>query len=291
MVSVSVHPRACGEPQTRAAVDRFIPAPAGNSQYFHDRFIPAPAGNSPPRSSLAFGSSPRLRGTGSRFIPAPAGNSFQAEYFRRFIPAPAGNRPDNRASRTSNRFIPAPAGNRCNSSVRTVHPRACGEQNSIVRQRLLIVRLRFIPAPAGNRESTRIRGAVVFLCGSSVHPRACGEQERQQTLCRLPAPAAEFQVDGFIPAPAGNRARSQAVTGNIPRLPRFIPAPAGNSVNTVPRACGEQFQQAAGSSPRLRGTGSLAASYPVHPRACGEQYAGSFDVGSSPRLRGTGKHS
>ena len=111
---------------------------------------------------------------------------------------------------------------------------------------------------------------------------------------------------------------------------RFIPAPAGNSLLAPPpsqtdavhpRACGEQgpdhIRDAAtvGSSPRLRGTGHLAAVVlqtsrfipapagnscsttrlnrvpPVHPRACGEQVVGvghgASYCGSSPRLRGT----
>ena len=111
---------------------------------------------------------------------------------------------------------------------------------------------------------------------------------------------------------------------------RFIPAHAGNrptspqprARRTVhPRACGEQGRclprrrSAAGSSPRMRGTGSLAPSptsetrfipahagnrvepwmlphlLAVHPRACGEQTGGHQQrvrhCGSSPRMRGT----
>ena len=110
----------------------------------------------------------------------------------------------------------------------------------------------------------------------------------------------------------------------------FIPARAGNAISIVvsrvhptvhPRACGErardQVQAAigAGSSPRVRGTRSLAAiglgvarfiparagnaspartrrpERPVHPRACGERWMtprmpAAF-TGSSPRVRGT----
>ncbi len=111
---------------------------------------------------------------------------------------------------------------------------------------------------------------------------------------------------------------------------RFIPAPAGNggSLRALayqaavhPRACGERlllfpslFGQC-GSSPRLRGTGSLSRPFfsssrfipapagngrrlsscrclnTVHPRACGERVFSSShrrcSAGSSPRLRGT----
>ena len=111
-----VHPRACGEqrriswrssfsagssprlrgtvsgPNIEAGVERFIPAPAGNSWLAPFGFDQAPVHPracgeqsstyiQKPRST---GSSPRLRGTGhdhlagqfvGRFIPAPAGNS------------------------------------------------------------------------------------------------------------------------------------------------------------------------------------------------------------------------
>ena len=111
---------------------------------------------------------------------------------------------------------------------------------------------------------------------------------------------------------------------------RFIPACAGNSFRSVsvcfcvavhPRVCGEQtghtsgLSFAAGSSPRVRGTGERQAAIvarirfipacagnrptpspraplpPVHPRVCGEQlrviYMRNYDDGSSPRVRGT----
>ena len=112
---------------------------------------------------------------------------------------------------------------------------------------------------------------------------------------------------------------------------RFIPAHAGNSLRcrtdkrsspVHPRACGEQASAgvalgaAAGSSPRMRGTGPRQSppcprirfipahagnsdlltcwhvSSPVHPRACGEQprweTSKRSPSGSSPRMRGTG---
>ena len=111
---------------------------------------------------------------------------------------------------------------------------------------------------------------------------------------------------------------------------RFIPAHAGNAVSgwmlggstsVHPRACGERFHlnplywEAAGSSPRMRGTHwqfqddpgarrfipAHAGNAPVchrsrlvltvHPRACGERHRHAQYVrnryGSSPRMRGT----
>ena len=131
-----------------------------------------------------------------------------------------------------------------------------------------------------------------------VHPRACGEQGR--FCCRQGLPT------GSSPRLRGTGQRlSEILTHH-----RFIPAPAGNSRSAPPagrhtpvhpRACGEQAAWSKnpvlsnGSSPRLRGTGSLVEepgalerfipapagnratnrlrcpSRPVHPRACGEQ--------------------
>ena len=114
---------------------------------------------------------------------------------------------------------------------------------------------------------------------------------------------------------------------------RFIPACAGNSrpqwtetdrFAVHPRVCGEQntwrarVWRSAGSSPRVRGTATLAhlprelrrfipacagnrascrsavSRRPVHPRVCGEQdpqpVRGPPYFGSSPRVRGTVKH-
>ena len=130
------------------------------------------------------------------------------------------------------------------------------------------------------------------------------------------------------------RVRGTAKTGKA-RLTasRFIPACAGNSRSAIskisrrtvhPRVCGEQLRSlgytviAGGSSPRVRGTGSLSRSRPysrrfipacagnrltalmlhgispVHPRVCGEQNPSAPDPrifsGSSPRVRGTDGH-
>ena len=153
---------------------RFIPAPAGNSSAGFTNTVRRPVHpracgeqssrcTEPPDATV--GSSPHLRGTARRheiLVELP-----------RFIPAPAGNR-------------------NCVGLIGVtipVHPRACGEQGHVLRERLPAggssPRLRgtahrrgqhpdgrrFIPAPAGNS------GAG---CPSSrappVHPRACGEQ-------------------------------------------------------------------------------------------------------------------
>ena len=215
------------------------------------------------------------------------------------------------------RFIPAPAGNRIppgwSSSLKTVHPRACGEQSapraagcgefgSSPRLRGTVeglrhdtVGYRFIPAPAGNSRPLSCR-----MRPFTVHPRACGEQflvryRRRPGFGSSPrlrgtvgTQRYNSQMKRFIPAPAGNR-------------PSSPPTPVPESVH--PRACGEQqigqavYLRELGSSPRLRGTeppgGAQARgrrfipapagnSHPprnsawltsVHPRACGEQEA------------------
>ena len=210
--SNSVHPRACGEqrhtkptpivlngssPRLRGTVlvghvemeiQRFIPAPAGNSSFLlpqvRDQSVhPRACGeqiSKPCLSSSLNGSSPRLRGTD----PKIRGGSVH----RRFIPAPAGNSEPVRPSVT----------------VRSVHPRACGEQfyafKGWVTEAGSSPRLRgtasaaidddrsarFIPAPAGNSPARRRSLRV-----PSVHPRACGEQSSRRD--------ARFCFDGSSP--------------------------------------------------------------------------------------------
>ena len=223
---------------------------SGERRELLQRFIPAPAGNSPGRQALdgihpvhpracgeqvdvwrrgvlSPGSSPRLRGTAAcprtgwvwvRFIPAPAGNSLPTR-------TPSWGRP--------------------------VHPRACGEQNrrtitasstfgssprlrgtgglGELNQRVH----RFIPAPAGNSVNATHDNQVF-----AVHPRACGEQRSSCFPKNMPcgssprlrgtgAWVASSEIgQRFIPAPAGNRARDRA-----------------NSAHSTvhPRACGEQW--------------------------------------------------
>ncbi len=193
----AVHPRVCGEqgfggeiapvvdgssPRVRGTASGTPPAPGGC------RFIPACAGNRPtdrasprgrpvhPRvcgeqvfqcrlSGLGAGSSPRVRGTGHF--------SLRVETRDRFIPACAGNSHSKQAQ----------------YAYKTVHPRVCGEQPSLVTEAVIAagssprvrgtvgpptyqrIGQRFIPACAGNRISEPRRGEA-----SSVHPRVCGEQ-------------------------------------------------------------------------------------------------------------------
>ena len=174
----SVHPRACGEqilrldPENRAP--RFIPAHAGNRTRSTG---PGPARPVHPRACgeqdsgrwtrpAATGSSPRMRGTEA--YNGRAGREC------RFIPAHAGNRRD-----WSN-----------TPPFRTVHPRACGEQDSSHTLTTCFrgssprmrgtdrsaptrgCRRRFIPAHAGNSSDPRSIDRRL-----SVHPRACGEQD------------------------------------------------------------------------------------------------------------------
>ena len=233
------------------------------------------------------GSSPRVRGTAPRA--RVIGN------LRRFIPACAGNR----AIRESH-LRPA-----------TVHPRVCGEQAIGVRRPFesggssprvrgtarsagpFRTPPRFIPACAGNSPSINVR--VRFL---TVHPRVCGEQPgliarirhqngsspRVRGTVHDNSMASELQR--FIPACAGNRARRQC---------------AQRIYSVHPRVCGEQLlsqilePRPRGSSPRVRGTavsaGTIVQSvrfipacagnsfscslcfmfFSVHPRVCGEQ--------------------
>ena len=253
-----------------------------------------------PLSFRTAGSSPRLRGTGS------VGRTEGRVY--RFIPAPAGNRP---------RRILQPG-------VRTVHPRACGEQShcrmfaastigSSPRLRgternpfRVEAPERFIPAPAGNSVPPRSSGVSM-----PVHPRACGEQAES---VRWPS-----GFDGSSPRLRGTGGGCIVQVFTV----RFIPAPAGNSrrgefpsppASVHPRACGEQvfaflaLLVAPGSSPRLRGTGSgptagegrsrfipapagnrvrrgcATGLSAVHPRACGEQDVDRLAIG---RLSGS----
>ena len=172
---------------------------------------------------------------------------------------------------------------------------------------------RFIPACAGNsRSDMGLKGNL------PVHPRVCGEQ--------LLARTAKASQRGSSPRVRGT-GHQGFPTGWVNR---FIPACAGNSCRLTdarrttsvhPRVCGEQGSRrnarsaAAGSSPRVRGTGQAGSALPrrqrfipacagnrcrstpamsispVHPRVCGEQAnsrsARVFCCGSSPRVRGT----
>ena len=218
----------CGE-----GCQRIIPAHAGNSSSFH-RFSSWIADH--PRACgelschrfvfvLAFGSSPRMRGT-----PAHRGDQ---DGQKRIIPAHAGN------SRSS---VTPP-------STDTDHPRACGELSTVIgwtgplvgsspRMRgtlhppeldELIVRI--IPAHAGNSSSRPMASRR-----PTDHPRACGELIPRRRLSSVSS--------GSSPRMRGTHSQP------LPRVQRgrIIPAHAGNSrppaLRSIfptdhPRACGE----------------------------------------------------
>ena len=196
----AVHPRVCGEqldddigivivrgssPRVRGTGDavhgnsactRFIPACAGNScqpnpatrrQTVHPR-VCGEQSMSISTSSLHFGSSPRVRGTGWschldgpiwRFIPACAGNRLVMSFGWSYLavhprvcgeqarwsaptriragssPRVRGTGDEGRGAPQSARFIPACAGNRVSihdpGRRLPVHPRVCGEQSAV----------------------------------------------------------------------------------------------------------------------------------------------------------------
>ncbi len=252
---------------------------------------------------------------------------------RLFIPIGGGGCPSRNPLRSPPAPWRAPSGTSSPPAARD-HLHVCGEQRS-ERQSV----------PPRQESSPRVRGAVetqpvdddaagiIPACaGSSCrngipcatsrdHPRACGEQEMSRGLMKSP--------DGSSPRVRG------AVRDCIPGLRRqeIIPARAGSSRRRCrcprrpwdhPRACGEQFTIlslfafAAGSSPRVRGTGifiyfvyiyfgiiparagsSVPRSGPCrpggdHPRVRGEQplvlTMPSLFEGSSPRMRGAAVH-
>ena len=246
-----------GRHRHRPAGRRFIPAHAGNSLAGSDCPLdwpvhPRACGEQGARHATGAapgGSSPRMRGTGLDRL------DLRTEI--RFIPAHAGNRPSC-----------GPLG-----GFLSVHPRACGEQADLGRVAGLAVgsspRMRgtagamemkriterFIPAHAGNRS-----GCVATITPLAVHPRACGEQPV--------AMASTVRTGGSSPRMRGTASR----TSIFCEWRRFIPAHAGNS-------------------PGSEGRGDPRA---VHPRACGEQsplcQISQIPAGSSPRMRGTGTY-
>ena len=153
----------------------------------------------------------------------------------------------------------------------------------------------------------------------SVHPRVCGEL--------TPANPLQLNTVGSSPRVRG----TDIAVASAYAQRRFIPACAGNwsqwpaddpTRPVHPRVCGELDSPCSiktdrcGSSPRVRGTGTLRTddfvverfipacagnwrtilavnpSVQVHPRVCGElTMSGSYYDGiggSSPRVRGTG---
>ena len=317
--SIAVHPRVCGEqfsgylggypqrgssPRVRGT-ERREPEPA-----LQGRFIPACAGNRFPRVRLHRRGTVHPRVCGEQF-----GFPVKPTTVTGSSPRVRGTVAQARARVMVDRFIPACAGNRpCRYTTRrssSVHPRVCGEQlraghpsdaldgssprvrGTEKRSPAMKTSYRFIPACAGNSYTLRYR-----FPQKTVHPRVCGEQFR--VLSKTP------QWYGSSPRVRG----TAGVTTATPASTRFIPACAGNSrglrlrrsARTVhPRVCGEQRPCVAllltrlGSSPRVRGTGTIPffrcsaarfipacagnsrlfqsdqPAWSVHPRVCGEQ--------------------
>jgi len=339
MVSSTVHPRVHGElvsdgiispavtgssPRTRGTLSlglgepraiRFIPAYTGNSGLSS---IPGKSRPVHPRvhgelvhswqgAQIAFGSSPRTRGTRL--------NSGCPRGSRRFIPAYTGN------SRPGSTSRPA----------RTVHPRVHGELQllpavvddslgSSPRTRGTHQRrpdrghdLRFIPAYTGNSDYAsqleqhlpvhpRVHGELVM--STRDEPPVCGSSPRTRGTRHLPDVA--VLALRFIPAYTGNSRQSPSRSGR-------------GSVH--PRVHGELLilettaTSSHGSSPRTRGTpdyallaygttrfipaytgnstpgSALSPGTTVHPRVHGELLSDRPRPlparGSSPRTRGT----
>ena len=160
-LSLSVHPRACGE---HAAIiklsefeSRFIPAHAGNTQTrplpslyraVHPRAC-GEHGQSQEANMPTFGSSPRMRGTRADQLRQPA--------TRRFIPAHAGNTAGVVTTVRSTRVHPRAWGEHCTRAAEAnplsgSSPRMRGTPKLI--ERLHVVG-RFIPAHAGNTDQLR----------------------------------------------------------------------------------------------------------------------------------------
>ena len=115
-----------------------------------------------------------------------------------------------------------------------------------------------IPAYAGNTEAS-----VSWVCGDGDHPRVCGEH--------IPAIISSIRNAGSSPRMRGTPLSGEDAFGRV----GIIPAYAGNTRSMKsgiglcgdhPRVCGEHrtaqllYRGRGGSSPRMRGTLSLAMS-------------------------------
>ena len=212
-----------------------------------------------------------------------------------------------------------------------VQPRACGE-----RSRRTAIRSAF------RGSAPRVRGTGVVLDGGDVIPRfspaRAGNGSTSWNACRGETVQPRACGERFCHSEIRGRLRGSAprVRGTGPRpgakssCARFSPARAGNGRHKAraiapaavqPRACGERcttlrwLLKAAGSAPRVRGTGigkprdggrvrfsparagngsrQAPPRQPrtVQPRACGERGTGKplllGRTGSAPRVRGT----
>ncbi|EGO93875.1 hypothetical protein APM_3478 [Acidiphilium sp. PM] len=230
-------PRLRGTPEVEEQeqiLDRFIPAPAGNTERVDERR----------RQSAVH---PRACGEHARFTAStetPSGSS----------PRLRGTPPKHAAAAHPRRFIPAPAGNTSSASPSeifvAVHPRACGEHLASTGRASLSTgsspRLRgtpgrpprrtalrrFIPAPAGNTQPRHRH-----FRHDTVHPRACGEHASASVIV--------FVLVGSSPRLRGTRPVRDVPGPDCPVHPRAC-GEHGNGHGS--RSCG------CGSSPRLRGT-------------------------------------
>ncbi len=338
----AVHPRVCGEHSVDApnvdGIDGSSPRVRGTLQgkggrLLPVRFIPACAGNTKQGGAQVLGKAVHPRVCGEHWTAATIAPPFSGS-----SPRVRGTPRRRRRSARRHRFIPACAGNTVARNQFClpimVHPRVCGEhvrsnprcqKSSGSSPRVRGTRKnprhadengRFIPACAGN---TALGNPLATA--AAVHPRVCGEHKVCISHSTL--------ISGSSPRVRG----THKIVSEIKESGRFIPACAGNTNPTHPRSdqspvhprvCGEhrvtdvEVGNAAGSSPRVRGTradpacarvrsrfipacaGNTAAaceaSWPgaVHPRVCGEhgQCIGKIRrvFGSSPRVRGTHSH-
>ena len=274
----TVHPRMCGE---HDLIDKYASRIDGSSPHvrgtpflrgaslIYGRFIPACAGNTSKDLQGAAGCAvhPRMCGEHETGEGMPNSNSGSSPHVR-----------GTQSVRTRNtlrlRFIPACAGNTIFivsvASVRSVHPRMCGEHLAILLPltptngssphvrgtrpflEISTPQQRFIPACAGNTVLKKSDG----LC-AAVHPRMCGEH--------LDSGNSKIWQTGSSPHVRGTRISSHVIRVQK----RFIPACAGNT----------------SARPRV------SVSCSVHPRMCGEHCSHSrkarSDSGSSPHVRGT----
>ena len=241
-------------PADRSALDRFIPAGAGNTP--RSRNPPPYTAVHPRRRGehlsaagawfASLGSSPQARGTLRR----PGSGRWP----RRFIPAGAGNTDRPGQARAAQPVHPRRRGEHarggaCRTSTSGSSPQARGTPSD---GRDIALRGRFIPAGAGNT-----RGPWRRRKRPPVHPRRRGEHRR----ARVPG------SPNFGSSPQARGTHHPHVVQVA--LLRFIPAGAGNttgrrsrtSCSTVhPRRRGEHAVDEAiaegttGSSPQARGT-------------------------------------
>ena len=182
-----------GRPTTTGAINRIIPACAGNSNSApgltsRGRIIPACAGNRHVCGCLCLLSADHPRVCGEQYTAAGA-----YAYYQGSSPRVRGTGIDGQSHGEIQRIIPACAGNSRPAylTMRTAadHPRVCGEQpcfappascvsgssprvrGTALTMTCSITEIRIIPACAGNRACTG-----TYRRPGSDHPRVCGEQ-------------------------------------------------------------------------------------------------------------------